>query len=113
MNTPTQKKLPPPSLPQLNDDGALSLAQLRGSGIKVVVPVYPAMKAGDMISVPWEGTPQESELTFPQIHTVQQVQELTLKIPYSSVHSGWKKLKIYYHVKDVGDSGSVEVDIVP
>ncbi|MBX8515427.1 hypothetical protein K5D69_12065 [Pseudomonas cichorii] len=113
MNTQMQKKLPTPSLPQLNDDGALSLAQLRGSGIKVVVPVYPAMKAGDMISVPWEGTPQAPELTFPQIHTVQQVKELTLQIPYSSVYSGWKKLKIYYHVNGVGDSGALEVDIVP
>ncbi len=113
MNTQTRQHLPPPSLPQLNNDGALSIAQIRRSGVDIVVPVYPGMQAGDMISAPWEGTPAGAELTFPQLHTVRQIKPLTLKIPFSFIHEGWKKLKVRYNVRNNGVSEWVEVDIVP
>ncbi|MFJ4144713.1 hypothetical protein [Pseudomonas sp. NPDC089734] len=113
MNKQTTDHLPAPSLPQLSGDGTLSLSAIHGTGVQILVPVYPGMKVGDRLSAPWEGTPGSPEFTFPIIHVVEHVREMIIKIPPSSVHAGWKKLKVRYNVKGVGHSDWVEVDITP
>ncbi|RRV07994.1 hypothetical protein EGJ27_07965 [Pseudomonas sp. v388] len=103
---------PAPSLPQLNEDGTLSIASIRG-GVEVTIPVYPGMKAGDQVTVPWEGTPAHPEIGFAAIHTVtSDIEPRTYLIPSLDVHDKWKKLKVWYYIKNVGESEAVTVDVV-
>jgi hypothetical protein len=112
MNNELNTLLPAPSLPQLNADGTLSLSAIRG-GVRVKVPVYPGMKEGDHISIPWQGTPTNPVGGFPEIHVVTQpLEPKTYTISYSNVYNGWKTLKVWYRVKDLGDSETVEVAVV-
>lgn len=107
------QRLPAPSLPQLNADGTLSISRIRG-GVLVQIPVYPGMKVGDQVSVPWEGTPANPEMGFPAIHVVTDaIEPKTYAISYMDVHDKWQKLKVWYRVNRLADSESVVVDIVP
>jgi hypothetical protein len=109
----TQQLLPPPTLPQLNADGTLSHSNIK-NGVHVTVPVYPGMKRGDQVTVPWEGYPAHPEIGFAAIHTVtQETEPKTYLISYMDVFDRWTRLKLWYHVKDIGDSEVIEVDVVP
>ncbi|MEN1835741.1 hypothetical protein AAIM60_22955 [Pseudomonas lijiangensis] len=113
MTEQTHQSLPAPDLPQLNEEGELSLADLN-SGIEVLIPLYPGIKVHDIISTPWEVIPALPEGSFPERHEVTQIDErITLKIPKKAVHVGWPTLRVWYHVSGVGDSESVEVPLVP
>ncbi|RMQ49452.1 hypothetical protein ALQ04_03471 [Pseudomonas cichorii] len=118
MNTDNKQGLPAPELPQLNADGALSHADIRG-GVEVRVPLYQGIKVGDLIFAPWEGTPPAPEVTFPAIHVVEQIDRpITLRISGDAVYSGWEKLRVWYHVRGSTDdcdrvSDALEVDVVP
>ena len=112
MQAETQQLLPAPSLPQLNADGTLSLAVIRG-GIEVTIPVYPGMKFGDQVTVPWDGQPAHPEVGIAAIHTVTTtIEPKTYWISYLNVFEGWQTLKVWYHVRGIGDSQSITVDVV-
>ncbi|MEG5265613.1 hypothetical protein TRP66_15025 [Pseudomonas sp. JDS28PS106] len=109
MNKESRSLLPAPSLPQLNTDGTLSMDSIR-RGVIVTIPVYPSMKEGDRISVPWEGKPEGPVLTFPVIETISSpIEPKTYIVAHDNFYSGWETFKVWYHVSGVGDSEAVEV----
>lgn len=113
MQNDNHNLLPAPTLPQANPDGTLSLAAIR-AGIHVTVPVYPGMKVGDTLTVPWEGTPSHPEVGFSAIFAVNDsTQPETYAISYLNVYDKWKQLKVWYNVKGLGDSEAITVAIVP
>lgn len=113
MQTHSTALLPAPSLAQINEQGALSLSVIK-EGIHVTVPVYPGMKVGDQITIPWEGTPSHPEVGFAAMHIITSSSEpQTYAIHQLNVYEKWQQLKVWYHVKGIGDSETVTVDIVP
>ncbi|MBX8508109.1 hypothetical protein K5D34_00190 [Pseudomonas cichorii] len=108
MNGQVNQSHPAPHLPQLNANGELNAADIHHS-VQVLIPLYHNIKAGDKVSVCWEGTPTEPEVSFPRIHTIDQTDTmLAVTIPG---YSGWQKLKVWYHVQGVGLSEAREVKV--